>query len=454
MEPVFVVNNRFNANAVNPTDLYNRLPFKSINLTDYLVSNTSIWTGNELHQQKICRSQYFGDKSWRIYFCEYSETDGSHVYALEASTPMDDWSIITDENGQPREIITRTEDWEDATYKIGGIRVVEKRHDYKGVKYNFLGFYTYKDDSGYYKSAVARSVDGLVWEHKMQLVLDDKMLENISNNMYLNCAFYDWLSQKIYAAFHTTRKSDISTTSGGISLIAESTDGVNWSYVGVVEPLDYCGIRGEDSIFSTLQKFGNLFVGISARYDYSEAVSGANNKNLTIHYSLDGKNWLCDTMPMLQNRDQAIRDVSIWVTNNSIYFTWLDSPKRMWLSRIEASENPPIMRKMGNVNSNNTESFKNSYYINGDSMADLYVKGFSSTHGQVQILIYSVLTDNKRQVFEEIVYDTRDIEVNEGNFTKIIKDVKLPHLANIKILNKTEGVIENVIFEVQRLVRR
>jgi len=448
MELAYQINNV--KSVVNPTDAYKTLPFAYKNMMDYRTSNYPIFSSNsewEIHSQKMVQSQYF-DKRWRIYFAKYLNNHGE-MYAIETNNPMDNWEIIKDGNNAPLEIITRTEDWEDSEYGIGGLNVVEFRETYNGVTYNFLGFYTYKDNEGYYQSAVARSIDGLTWTAKERLVLDDTMTNNFSKG-YISCAFYDYVNGKLYAAFHLKRKST-STTSGGISVFAESVDGINWSFLSAVRPVNMLSKSGEDSIFNDVCRIGDLFVGVCARYDYGEGVPNANNKNIVIHYSLDGKTWMSDNTPMLQPSRNAIRDVSMNITNNSIYFTWQDGIYQICLSRIETSFNPPIDRYLGGVSAMSTVSTSNSY-ITGDYKADIYISGTAEQSGQAVFLIYNVLTDNQRVQFEEVEIKRQDIEIKDsGEFLYVVSDVYLPHLSNLKVWNKTSGEISDIKIQIQKL---
>lgn len=450
MEISHIVNENIHVTSDNAVSLYERLPLAKRSLADFILSETPIYHSerNAIHQPVLLFNGEDGSNAcWYLYI----SITGTHTcYALKTTNPSGTWELVTNEGEEtPKPIIEQTEDWENPAYGCDSLKPVRCRHSYGGQMYNYLGFYTYKDLSGYYKTAVAHSIDAITWVGKTQLVLDSSITTNTAQNRYINAVLYDAKEEMFYAVFSFSYNSRYPSY-GAMGMFCNSIDGVNWTKVGIIPTGSSSEQRGEDSCASTLLRFGNLFVAATCCYSYAE-VQGDDvyDKNVMLSYSLDGIIWQNDCMPVIEPDDKFMRDIRMAVTNGSIYCVWVDGNWDIRLARIERSFNPPVVRKVGNLSANSSRSLTS--YITGDKKNCLMIlQGSASEAVSIEVEIVAAITDNQRMVFKKVTTETHTVEVDAaGDFIQAITIDSLPHLFDVKITNGSASAITGVEFEIQ-----
>jgi hypothetical protein len=175
-------------------------------------------------------------------------------------------------------ILTATESFEDATYGIGNFSMTYK--EYASVR---RGWYSYREGGVYKAATCIVAADGNSVSNKTPCTFDSTITSIVAFNV-LSCVFFDNQKNCYIGLMHGTEAN------GMISVIAKSTDGIAWTYLGKIgnvfsRNVDTAGVESADG--SCITKAGSYYIVFGHRW----VNAGGDRKHGWFAISTDCVSW-------------------------------------------------------------------------------------------------------------------------------------------------------------------
>jgi hypothetical protein len=262
------------------------LPFTT-NINNFTTPNNPVvpaggageWDASRgLHSPKIYYNPDW-DECWRIYYAGIMSDDKLGVGLATATDPMGTW---TKHVLNPLATLQPTEAWEDATYGNGGSAMVYV----PGTGYVF--FFQYKNLDGKILTGRALSADGITFTNKIQCVFDS-VLDRYNSVVVITGVIWEPEKQRFVAS--------LKLAGTGIPLVgavAESSDGINWTTLAILNANVGYGDSGFAEPFDVngLVKFGSTYILFAHRWITINYGSGVKDfKSGLFAVSTDLRNW-------------------------------------------------------------------------------------------------------------------------------------------------------------------
>lgn len=457
----YITNKEIGVNVKNSSfdsfSMFSQLPFVKRNYLQYAVGHNPIHTGTDLHFCRMYDSPRFGGvsgrnngKNIRIYFADIT-ANGTRNYVLESDSPDGEWNIITDELGEPINFIQLPAEWNtaagyDENYGIGSLNFVYDPRSNATTGF-FKGWCTVKYNNSY-TTAYCNSNDGLVWTNFRMCNFDESVTSKFGSWRVISGSHYDGVERAHYGVIQGMQSSG---GTGGIGGFVRSTDGINWSLVGMMPPLENSFSAVEASNAVSLHKIGRLWIASYSRYDTADGIV---NKNPVWAYSIDGMTWDTWNLPFIKLNRYMTKYPDMYLTPTSMYMIWIEGGLNICLSKLDWVENPPITQDIGDVihGTPNTKGFYNN--LEGGKKAIVTVRATASSECQLKIDFVPVLAIGKRVTSSDwirstIPFRTQTLNLSSGTSVQSFEVETLPRLWNVDITSLSEGVtVTNIYLEI------
>lgn len=392
--------------------------------------------GTTQHSIRIYCIVHVGNSIYNAVMRTTDISSGNWELLLSDGTWKSNWDLTVD---TPKNIISLPSEWAqdsdyDTDYGIGTVNFVYAPY---GSAYKGWGTVLYK---GKYTSAYCESNDGINWDNFQMCVFDSTITSKLGSWRCISGSYFDDVEKVYYAALQGRQSSG---GTRGIGAFIKSTDGINWTLVSLLPPLNCNNENIEASQPSGLCKVGNYFIVTYSRYDYAE--KSTINKNPNFSYSLDGIHWENAMMPWLNLSGQVIKYPYLYFTTASIYLGYILSNTDLCIARMDWCDNPPIKVSLGDFTANEKKSLYS--LVEGNKKACITIKATASGTGKVNVNIYPAICVGPRMMgnnfsVSETACITKELDVVSGS-NVLYEDLgMLPEFAKVEVEAVGTGLSE------------